>query len=226
MAIGDGGTYLAWAGNGKAPGVIVLHPWWGLTPGVRAICDRLAQEGFHAAAPDLFGGKIARTPTEARRLRRAPRPQPMWRTLRAAMDGLLADPRTRGDRVGVIGLSMGGHWALWFASRPDSPLAAVVVFYAARAARFERGPDVPFQFHFAEDDAFVSAAARRATLRALDAAQRCHVEFDYAATQHWFFESDRPEYAARKSGLAWQRTLAFLRAVLTPARRTPRRPAR
>ena len=35
-------------------GVLVLHSWWGLTPFFRQLCDRLAEAGFVALAPDLL----------------------------------------------------------------------------------------------------------------------------------------------------------------------------
>ena len=37
-----------------APGVVVLHAWWGLTEPFRHVCDRLAEAGFIALAPDLY----------------------------------------------------------------------------------------------------------------------------------------------------------------------------
>ncbi len=35
-------------------GVLVLHSWWGLTPFFRRLCDRLAEVGYVALAPDLL----------------------------------------------------------------------------------------------------------------------------------------------------------------------------
>ena len=46
-------AYLASPDQPGAPGVIVLHAWWGLNEFFRNLCDRLANEGFVAFAPDL-----------------------------------------------------------------------------------------------------------------------------------------------------------------------------
>ncbi|MCC7382911.1 MAG: dienelactone hydrolase family protein [Deltaproteobacteria bacterium] len=200
--------------SGRGPGVLVIHPWWGLTSAVRDICDRLAKEGFVAIAPDLYGGKLAHTAREARALRSARRAEPMWRTISRALDTLLAHEATQTRRAGVLGLSMGGHWALWFAARPGSPIAAAVVFYAARAAAFARGPDAAFQFHLAERDDFVSPAALARMQKALRLAGRRSETWVYPGTGHWFFEPDRPEHDAKAAALAWTRTLAFLRREL------------
>jgi carboxymethylenebutenolidase len=45
--------YLATPPGGKGPGVLVLHAWWGLNATFKGICDRLAEAGFVALAPDL-----------------------------------------------------------------------------------------------------------------------------------------------------------------------------
>src|SRR5262245_51899081 len=39
-----------------APAVLVIHENKGLTPWVRSVADRLAEEGFVAVAPDLLSG--------------------------------------------------------------------------------------------------------------------------------------------------------------------------
>jgi hypothetical protein len=66
-------AYVARPKGAPRGGVLVLHAFWGLTPFVRTVCDRLARAGFLAMAPDLFEGHVATTPSEAERLRRAPK---------------------------------------------------------------------------------------------------------------------------------------------------------
>ena len=50
------------------PGVIVIQEWWGLDGHIRDIAERYAREGFVALAPDMYHGKFATEPDEARKL--------------------------------------------------------------------------------------------------------------------------------------------------------------
>ncbi len=192
-------------------GIVVLHPWWGLTPVITGVCDDLADLGYVAVAPDLYYGELAGTPDEAKALRRRPRPTPMWRHIVAEIE------RTRSDfgveSWGQIGFSMGGHWALWLAkqSRPEvPPISATTVFYATRGGDFSASRSA-FQFHLAESDPFVdpgAAARQEGQLRAAGFDVEVH---HYPHTGHWFFEWDRPAaHEPASAALAWERTLHFL----------------
>src|SRR5256714_6481674 len=67
----DGRTisaYLAVPEHGSGPGVLVLHAWWGLTQPFQQVCDRLAEAGFVALAPDLYRGKTTAVGEEAKAL--------------------------------------------------------------------------------------------------------------------------------------------------------------
>ena len=61
-------AYLALPASGKGPGILVLHAWWGLTPFFKELCNRLAEQGFVALAPDLYHGPTASTVDEAQAL--------------------------------------------------------------------------------------------------------------------------------------------------------------
>ena len=77
-----------------------------------------------------------------------------------------------------------------------------------------------FQTHLAESDEWVSAATVKKLKASLAAAGRQADFHVYPGTGHWFFESDRAgAYEAGAAGLAWGRTVAFLRLHLKPAGR-------
>ncbi|MFN8534289.1 MAG: dienelactone hydrolase family protein [Dehalococcoidia bacterium] len=205
-------AHLALSPTGRGPGVLVIHAWWGLNTFLKGLCDRLAVEGFVAAAPDLYDGKVAVTIEEAERLRTVRRKEPVYRTLIRALEVLGEHPGVTGERLGVIGFSMGGHWALWLAQRPDLPVAAAVTFYGARGGDYSRSR-AAFQGHFAQHDKWNPEAAIRRLGRAL-AGQDAEI-YQYPNTDHWFFEADRPDaYDQAAAELAWQRTVAFLRRQL------------
>ena len=207
--------YLAVPKSGKGRGVLVIHAWWGLNGFFRSVCDRLAREGFVALAPDLYEGQVATSIKQAKELRDKHRREPTYKTLLSAVENLQDRPETTGSSIGIIGFSMGGHWALWLAgNRPALPIRAVTTFYGARAGDYSKS-HAAFQGHFAEEDPWVSDASRRKLERNLEAAGRA-VDFHlYPGTGHWFFEADREDaYDPQAAKLAWGRTLAFLRAHL------------
>src|SRR5690349_23821272 len=95
----------AYLADGKGPGGLVLHAWWGLKPFFKQFCDRLAKEGFTVLAPDLYQGRIAKTIDEAQDLLGKRDLELMQDTVMAAKDHL--HEITKG-KIGLIGFSMGG----------------------------------------------------------------------------------------------------------------------
>ncbi len=202
-------TYLAKPDVAPRQGVLVLHSWWGLNDFFRDLYERLASEGFVALAPDLYGGRVATTIEEAKALRArasASRRESAYRYL-MRMIGELEAPAP-GD-VALLGFSMGGHWAYWLSQHPELPVSRTVTFYAARDGEYSASRSA-FLAHFAQTDDWVSDAGVRKLERSLVKAGREHAFYTYEGTRHWFFESDRPEYAPEPAALAWDRTLSFL----------------
>lgn len=206
--------HLAVPKSGKGPGVLVLHAWWGLNPFFKSLCDRFAQAGFVALAPDLYDGRVANTASAAQQLRAqatATRRIPAYKTLIAGIDQLANHSATQSSQIAVAGFSMGGHWAIWLAQRPELPIASTIVFYAARNGDFSKSAS-RFQFHFAEKDAWVSQASVAKMKKSLAVAGKDATFYSYPGTGHWFFESDRKDaFQPDAAELAWKRSLAFLR---------------
>ncbi len=203
--------YLATPSSGKGPGVLVLHAWWGLNDFFKSFCDRLAQEGFVAIAPDLFSGKTARTVPEAEQLKdsqdEAKVAPPILLT---AIDEL--SQRSAGPGLGVVGFSMGAYWSLWLAQKKPEVFKAVVLFYGTNGGGGDfQQSKAAFLGNFAEKDPYETPEDIQALEKNLKGAGRPVNFYTYPGTGHWFFEKDRPDaYKAGSAQLAWDRTIALL----------------
>lgn len=215
----NGGTtsgYLSTPESGEGPGVVVIQEWWGLVPHIKDVADRFASEGFVALAPDLYHGDVARSPDEAGKMMMALNISQTEKDLRGAVQYLLDDEATTGERVGTIGFCMGGALSLYAASK-NTQVGACVVFYGIHP---KVGPDfdnlrAPVLGIFAEKDKSVTPDA----VRALEETMREHgksIETRiYPGTDHAFFNDTRPEvYDAAAAADAWRRTIEFLRKHL------------
>lgn len=205
-------SYVAAPSDGRsAPGVLVLHAWWGLNDTMRGICDRLAAEGFVALAPDLFGdGSVATTPREAEALVKAVSDSAVVERAEQGLHALLGHPAAEGGRAGVIGFSFGAAYALWL-SRRRPEVVAVVTFYGTEGGEGEFATSqAAYLGHYAPGDEWEPDELVDATETAIRAGGRTVAMHRYEGTRHWFFEPDRPEFDPAAAGLAWQRTVAFL----------------
>ncbi len=202
--------YLAVPEAGKGACVLVLHAWWGLNEFFKDTCDRLAQEGFVALAPDLYHGKIARTIEEADRLSSELTMRQAAEDILAAVKILSGISATTGKGLGVIGFSMGANLALWLAHERPQDLQAVTLFYGTGDEDFSQSK-AAFLGHFAEKDPYETEAGVKELEKKLQSANRSVTFYTYPGTGHWFFEQDRPDaYNPPAAKLAWERTAAFL----------------
>lgn len=206
--------FTAFPASRKAPGVIVLHAWWGLNAFIQDFCQRLAAEGFSALAPDLYHGKTAATIPEAELLRSKVSQKQVSADILAALDQLLLHPGVAAHPIGVVGFSFGAHWGLWLACEKPEWIGAVAVFYGTRAGDYTRS-QASFLGHFADKDKYVSQSGIKKLEKSLRQAGRPVLFNIYPGTGHWFFESDRPDaYDPLSAILAWQGTLDFLHDTL------------
>ena len=210
---GDTRAYLAVPEGGTGPGVLVLHAWWGLTPVFTGICDRLAAAGYVALAPDLYANEAtAETIAEAEVLV-AVHDSASAETeavALAAIDRLRELPSVGGDRIAVIGFSLGAWWALHLSQERPDAIGAVVTVYGTSDGDFGTAK-ANYLGHFAENDEFEPLEAVReleASIREAGHEVTFHI---YPGTGHWFVEPNRPDaYNATAADLMWERTLAFL----------------
>ena len=128
---GDASGYLALpaaGGEAKKPALIVIQEWWGVDDWLREQNKRFAGQGYVALAPDLYRGRLARSPEEAHELMRGLPEDRALADLKAAFAYLAARPDVDPNRIGVIGWGMGGGYALALATA-EPRLKATVINY-------------------------------------------------------------------------------------------------
>ena len=205
--------YLALPDSGPSHATVVLQEWWGLDSHIRGVCDRLAQEGFVALAPDLYHGETAESREEAQRLVMALSIEEAGKEMAGAVDFLAAHEQVSGKGVGTLGFCLGGGLAVWTASA-NPKVAATVTYYGL----MRRGqPDLtkiraPVLGHFGTQDQSISVEDARQLERGLRDAGVDVTFCFYEGAGHAFFNDTNRlgTYDQDAAELSWQRTTEFL----------------
>ena len=213
---GQAHGYLALPATGSGPGVIVIQEWWGLTDHIAEITDRFAAEGFVALAPDLYGG---RTADEAGQLMSELPVDRSAQELGGAVDFLLGHEAVTSSAVGAVGFCMGGGFVLLLAAQQGDKIGAAVPFYGVGPAVPETyaGITAAVQGHYGERDDFYPAGAARAQEEQIRKESGATVEFFFYDAAHAFHNDTNAmgTYSSGDATLAWNRTVAFLKANLS-----------
>jgi carboxymethylenebutenolidase len=194
--------------------IVVIQEIFGVNHYIRAVCDRLAAEGYVAIAPSIFdrvepnftSGYSPDEVTVARKFVANPDWAAMLRDTEAAIDAV----KTIGP-LGIIGFCLGGSIA-YAAATKLSGLSAAVGYYGGAVARFaDDRPKVPAQLHFGEKDAGIPLTDVE-TIRAKRPEVEIHV---YPGAQHGFHCDERGSYDKTSADIAWPRSLGFFARHLT-----------
>ena len=209
--------FLATPEGGDGPGIIVIQEWWGLVDHIRDVCDRFADAGYVALAPDLYHGVTVAEPDEAGKAMMALRMDQAAKDMSGAVDELVR--RSGRDKVGVIGFCMGGGLALVLATQRPDAVAAVVPCYGIIAWP-DAQPDysrltAAVQGHYAGNDDFFTPDAAEALGEQLRGLGKDVEIIIYPDTDHAFFNDTRPEvFDADAARAVWDRALAFFASHL------------
>src|SRR5271157_3177238 len=116
--------------QGRLPGVLVVHEWWGLNDYVKGRAVMLAKLGYVAFALDMYGkGVLAADPKAAGELAGRFRGKPlMAERAQAGLDQLLGTGLVDPARVAAIGYCFGGS-AVQALAYTGAPLAGIVSFH-------------------------------------------------------------------------------------------------
>ncbi len=167
----------------------MLHPWWGISPGVLAWRDALVAAGARVVLPDLYGGKVVDTIPEAEAMSNAVDDVAAFAVLDACADQLNATGRP----WSALGWSMGASYASQMMSRGDHAPHRAVLFYGA-AAPLGASRTEAVQLHIAPGDEYFTDDEIADVLDAFTRADITVERYDYPGLGHWFAEIGSPAY--------------------------------
>ncbi len=126
--------------DGKRPGVLVVHEWWGLNDYAKQRAEQLAAMGYVAFAVDMYGeGKVADHPADARTWSGKVTSNVMQWQKRAlsGLEVLKRRPEVDPKRIAAIGSCFGGATVLQLAYS-GADVTGVVSFHGSLPAPDER----------------------------------------------------------------------------------------
>jgi carboxymethylenebutenolidase len=197
---------------GRYPALVVIHEDWGLTGWVKEQTRKLAEQGYVALAVDLYRGQVAHDPAFAYELTVATPTDRVLRDLEAAIHFLYVRPDVNKEKMGTIGWSAGGKWALLLAVH-DPFMAACVSNYGSAPtdpAEIEK-IHAPVLAIFAGDDRYITANDVHDFETAMNSAHKS-IDIKVYPNAGPGFENPNNTLAYREGAAidAWQRTVTFL----------------
>jgi carboxymethylenebutenolidase len=194
------------------PAVIMIHEWWGLNDNIRAMAERLAAEGYIVLAVDLFGGKSATDPENARQLmmRAVENRDSVTSNIEQAYAFVTATAGA--PRVASLGWCFGGGWSLNTALLFPTDLDAAVIYYGQVTNDEEKlSPlEVPILGLFGSEDRGIKVESVRRFEAALELLGKDHEIHIYEGAGHAFANPSGNNFNASYAEDAWKRTLDFL----------------
>ncbi len=212
------------SGSGPFSAIVVSQHGGGVDRFIQTICDRFAEAGYAAVAPNLYH----RVPDDV--LNGDPRPRP-WDVLsdpdivadiNATVDFLRNHPAINGDKIGITGFCMGGRVA-WLGAASNPHINALAPYYggnilvtwgAGEVPPFELANNIncPILFHFGEVDENPSQDDMRRFDAELTRLGKAHQFYTYPGADHAFMDFTGPRHNQEAADASWPRTLEFFAA--------------
>jgi dienelactone hydrolase len=184
--------YLAYDENleGKRPGILVVHEWWGHNEYARERAEMLAELGYVALAVDMYGdGKLAQHPTEAGEF-----VNQVFASSIGAKDRfesaleLLKSNEMVSDKIGAVGYCFGGSIVLSMANA-GLDLEAVGAFHAGLSLPIwpgENGVQAQILVCNGADDSFIQEPSITNYKNKMDSAGVNYKYISYPGAVHSF----------------------------------------
>ena len=213
--------YVARPAGTPQAAILVIQEIFGVNAGIRRKCDKLAEEGYLAVAPDLFWRLEPGVELD-------PDVEPEFQRALELMGKFDQDQGVRDieatikfirssegvERVGCVGYCLGGRLAYMTASRTD--IDASVGYYGVGIDGLlgeKHAIANPLLLHIPTEDGFVDKDTQKAMHEGLDDHPKVTL-YDYEGLDHGFATEFGKRRAEDAANLADSRTAEFFRENL------------
>ncbi len=185
--------------QGKRPGILVVHEWWGQNEYARKRARMFAEQGYTAMALDMYGdGKQAHHPDDARKFSSEVSSNAALAKARfdAALDLLKQEKTVDPDNIAAVGYCFGGSVALNMA-RAGEPLKAVLSFHGGLGTDHPAQPGMVkarIASFSGEADPFIPAAQVAAFRQEMARAGVNYEVKTYPGAKHAFTNPEADQY--------------------------------
>lgn len=207
-------------GAGPFPAVLVIQHQGGVDEFLQGMTAQLAENGYVAAAPDLYhrDGPECTDDIVTRRSRLGDRR--IINDVDATVRFLQSQTSVDSERLAIIGFCMGGR-IVYLMAAVNPAFKAAITYYPGNAFRpwgrdipspFERTAEIhcPVQGHFGADDKNPSPDDMKKIDAELTKFNKAHEFYSYPNAAHAFMDSTKESYSRQAAEAAWARTLDFL----------------
>ncbi len=190
--------------------VVVIQEIFGVNNHIRSVCDRLAEVGYVALAPQIFDRvepdfETGYSPDEVAHARTFI-PKLDWDKVMADTEAAIDELKKEGA-VAVMGFCLGGSVS-WIAATKFGGLAAAVCYYGGQIMQhIDKKPRCPVQMHFGGQDTHIPVS----DVEIMKQKQPQAEIYIYQHAGHGFHCDERGSYDQPSSRIAWERTLGFLK---------------
>ena len=213
---GDFKAYVARPADEPKAAIVVIQEIFGVNAGIRRKCDKLAEQGYLAVAPDLFWRMqpgIELDPDIEHEMQEALDWMGKFdqdegvRDIEATIKW--AREESGGKKVGAVGYCLGGRLAYMTAARTDSD--ATVGYYAVGVDELLREKDAianPLILHIPTEDGFVDKETQKKMHEGLDSHPKVTL-YDYEGMDHGLATEFGQRRNEENADLADKRTADF-----------------
>ena len=225
------GYYVTPTGAGTFPAVIVLMEAFGLNQWCKSICDRLAQSGFAAIAPDFYrGATYAYTdvPGAITKLKSL-NDDAIMGDVGKSIEFLAGKSELNTRGIGIIGFCMGGRYAFLANATYPTKIKAAVSFYGGgidapagnplgQKSLLDRVPTIqsPIMLMYGSEDQLIAADEHGRIASALSKAKKRYILNQFPNAGHGFMSDRRENFSPEAAAEAWMMTTGFLSTNLKP----------